>query len=147
MTVTTTFTYLPNGFTFEHVKYDDGSMEYRLMPTLPAEPAPGDLSRPDAMMQSGPAPVETAPLAASVGPLEPISAPSVPRAAPALIRWVKTTLLTLVGMSAAFLTYVREQIESTSDLTKTIAIGILIGAVVSGGLYGLDRWLRPHAKF
>jgi hypothetical protein len=135
MTVTTTFRYLGNGFVFEHVKYDDGSVTYNLMPDVVLPPADPPVEPPVAALE----PVLEAPV-----PAETQCAAAPARLAPAASSGFKAGLASFGGMLAAGLLYVQENFGSITDISLKNVILIAAGAVISGLLYFFYRWYKPH---
>jgi len=126
MTVTQTFTYLPDGFVFEFVRYADGSTACSLMPD-PAAAAPV-------------APAPEAP---------PLESPPVPAAAPEMLMAAPITKKkrTLMGFirTAWFIVFtalggvIDYGIQKYTDLPVPTGTATVIGGV----LYGVKRALYP----
>ena len=127
MTVTQTFTYLPNGFIFEFIKCDDGSTVCRLMPD-PAAAAPV-APPPETPLLETPAP------AAAPGPLT-----KKKRLLPALIRGTYAVIFALLGAAATALVYVEGVLGSLS-LPPWVAAAVGIAVTFLG--YFLKKFIKP----
>ena len=139
MTVTTTFTYLPSGFVFEFVKYEDGSVRYNLMPD-PAAAAPVAPPPEASPLESPPVPAaapEPSPAPVCDTVVDEMTLAAAPtkrrRTLWGFIRGAWFVLFTVVGEA---LTYA---LNNLTALNLPPGTATAIGAVG----YGLKRGLWP----
>ena len=122
MSITSRFTYLPDGFTFEVVEYDDGAREYNLIPR----------SQPSS--ESSPEPLLAAPLPEAVPSTMEASPTRKQRSLWGFIRASWFIIFTAAGEAIQYL------------LDNLIGIGLppRTGAVVGAALYGAKRAIWPN---
>jgi hypothetical protein len=129
MTVTTTFRYLGNGFVFEHVKYDDGSVTYNLMPDVVLPPADPPVEPPVAALE----PVLATPVPAET---QCAAAPAPSKKKRTLMGVIRAAWFIVFTGAGAVVDY---GIANLTDLPLPPGTATLIGGV----LYGAKRAIWP----
>lgn len=113
-------------------------------PALPQATPPGSST------ESGLQPVDAEEdlVSPSLALCEPAPAPTrKQRASAATVRGIKTFVISLLGMTAAGLTYVQQAWGNLDEISLKVIIPVVGGAVLAGLLYFLDKYLRPDSRF
>lgn len=131
MSITSRFTYLPDGFTFELVEYDDGSREYNLVPRAPQE---GSSSAPVLDTVEDDMTLTAAPLE----PREPVTEKkSVGRNVAAFIRGMWTFLIAVFVEGGTYL------VNNLTSLHIPQGYAVMGGAALQGAIYATKKRAFP----
>ena len=144
--VTSTFTYLGNGFVFEFVKLEDGSVHYNLMPeTVAAPDARPPSVEPPLLLEEPPAasvPDEVVDeTALTAAPL-----PEAVPAAPAYTKKQRTFMGTVRAGWVIVFSMTGEGVTYAADNLAGLALPPGTGMIVGATLYGAKKAIWPDTK-
>jgi len=134
--VTCSFTYLPEGFTLECVRYEDGTVRFNLMPD-PAAAAPVPQIEAASPPESAPEPSPASALDAIEAPMTLATAPTKKqRTFKGLVRAMWTAVFSFGGEALVY------GLNNLTALNLPPGVGLAIGAAG----YGLKAAAFPNSK-
>ena len=77
-------------------------------------------------------------------PLKAASPPQKGKFLPAAIRFMYTTIFTLLGMAGAAFAYLKDNIGQLTDIKLQTVLIVVGGALLAGLCYGLKKYVRPE---